>query len=96
MIRRRTIANATGCASLALSLVFWLLLCFGIAKAHFAREHFMEGLNTLFHVWGMIWVLGLLLALVATGLGSRRWALATLLPVISFFVSAAILASVPF
>jgi hypothetical protein len=89
-------ANAVGWLSIALSLAFWLLLCTGSAKGHFAKEHVLEGLKALFHVWTPIWVLGFLLALVAAGLGSRRWVLAALLPVVSFLVSMIILASVPF
>jgi hypothetical protein len=96
MTNRRRMANALGWLSLVLSLAFWLLLCFGSAKDHFEREHFMQGLKMLFHVWEPVWVLGLLLALAATIVGSRRWALATLLPVISFLVSVVVLASVPF
>jgi len=81
---------------MVLSLAFWLLLCFGSARDHFEREHFMQGMKMLFHVWEPVWVLGLLPALTATIVGSRRWALATLLPVVSFLVSSVVLASVPF
>jgi hypothetical protein len=96
MINRRTIANTVGCLSLILSLAFWLLLCLGSAKSHFARERFMQGLMPLFHVWEPVWALGPVLALAATVAGSKRWMFATLLPVVSFAISAVILASVPF
>jgi hypothetical protein len=96
MIQRKTIANVIGCVSLVLSLGFWLLLCYGSAREHFAREHFMQGMKILFHVWEPVWVLGFVLSLAAAVVGSRRWLLATLLPIISFLVSVVVLASVPF
>jgi hypothetical protein len=96
MTNRKALANALGWLSMTLSLAFWLLLCFGGAKGHFAREHFMQGMKMLFYVWEPIWVLGFLLAMTAAIIGSRRWAFATLLPAASFLVSVVVLASVPF
>lgn len=96
MNNRKAMANALGWLSIILSLTFWLLLCFGGAKDHFAREHFMQGMKALFHVWEPAWLLGLLLAITAAIVGSRRWAFATLLPAVSFLASVVVLASVPF
>lgn len=96
MVKRKQIASVIGSVGLFCSLVFWLLLCMGNATGHFDRERLMKGLDALFLVWVWIWPVSLLLALVAAGMGSRRWYFATLLPVFSFLISVSILSSVPF
>ncbi len=90
------IANVVGCISVAVSLAYWLFLCLGSANGHFTREHFMVGLNLLFHLWQPIWICVLSLSIVAAVIGSRRWALSVLLPILSFLISGMILGSIPF
>ena len=96
MARRTKIANAMGWLSIALSLLYWLLLFLGSARHHFQREQFMMGLKAFAYLWNPIWALALLLAILAIVMGSRRWALAALIPVCSLLISWSLLASVPF
>ena len=96
MTDHRIRANALGVLSLGLSLAFWLLLFIGSLKGTHTKEHTLIGLKILFHVWSPVWVIGLVLALIASRLGSRRWIFAALFPVASFFISVALLASIPF
>ena len=56
----------------------------------------MVGLNLLFHLWQPIWICVLSLSIVAAVIGSRRWALSVLLPILSFLISGMILGSIPF
>jgi hypothetical protein len=56
----------------------------------------MQGLDALFLSWEWIWPLGFVLAIAAGILGSKRWWLAALAPIFSFWVSGAVLASIPF
>ena len=44
-----------------------------------------------FHYWVVIWVGALVLALVATARGSRLWAFAALLPLVTFFTLIALI-----
>jgi hypothetical protein len=96
MIKRPNIANGMGYVGLVLSLLYWFLLCLDAAKHHFEREQFMLFLNGLAYVWLPVWLLGLLLSIAAMVMGSRRWGLAAVLPLVSCWLSWSILASVPF
>ncbi len=82
MTSRRTISKLIGCLSLVCSLGFWVLVCVGQVMGHFPVLPDLP-----FSGWVLIWTAGLLLALIAAALGSRRWAFAALLPVISLFAA---------
>ncbi len=56
----------------------------------------MQLLDALFLLWVWIWPVGFVLAAVAGIAGSKRWWLATLASVFSFWVAGAILAGIPF
>ena len=96
MIKRPNIANGLGYLGLGLSLLYPLLLFLDAAKHHFNRELFMMFLDDLFYVCLLVWPVGLLLSIAAMVIGSRRWGLAILLPVLSCWVSIVLLASIPF
>lgn len=69
-----------GFTSLACSLFFWvgLLLRLLVAIPHF---------DFSFYFFLGQWALAVVLALVASALGSHRWAYAALLPILNWFVS---------
>ena len=71
-----------GCLSIACSLGLWVLVCIGRVIGHFPMHPDLS-----FNGWMLIWAAGLLLALVAAILGSRRWAFAAILPIVSFFAA---------
>ncbi|MGA7343821.1 MAG: hypothetical protein WBE72_05105 [Terracidiphilus sp.] len=96
MKNRRKIANWIGSLSLALSLAFWLLLLLGSARSLSDREFFMQGLDALFYVWLPVWSFSALLAVASAILGSRRWLLAALAPLLSAWLSLILLAGIPF
>ena len=76
----RTSANVFGYAILICSLAFWVLL-----GLHYIPG-FPKGVDLSFNYWVAIWVVAIVLALVAAARGSGRWALAALLPLVSFFL----------
>lgn len=82
MMNRRLISNSIGCLSIACSLGLWVLVCIGRVIGHFPLLPDLP-----FNGWVLIWAAGLLLALAAAALGSRRWAFAAILPVISFIAA---------
>jgi hypothetical protein len=96
MTNRRKIANWIGSLSLVLSFAFWLLLFLGSAKRPSDREFFMQGLDALAFVWAPIWLLSAMFAVASGILGSRRWLLAALAPLLSAWLSFSLLASIPF
>jgi hypothetical protein len=96
MIKRRNIANGMGYLGLALSLIYWLLLYLDAAKHHFDREQLMLFLDGIAYVWIPVWLLGVLLSISAMIMGSRRWGLAVLLPVVSCWLSWSLLANIAF
>ena len=73
-------ANAFGYASLICSLSFWVLL-----SLHYIPG-FPKGIDLSFNYWVAIWAVAIVLALVAAARGSARWALAVLVPLVSFFL----------
>ena len=84
MIRRRTLANVVGCAGVACSLAFWIEVC-----ATDIAGHTPAWLDIGLDGWEVGWVLGIVLALTAAALGSRRWAFAAALPFVSFLAAIA-------
>jgi hypothetical protein len=96
MVKRPKTGRVMGYLSLALSLLYWMLSGLDAAKHHFNREQFMLFLDDLFYVWLLVWPLGFLLSIAGMVLGSRRWGLATLLPVLSCWISMSLLSSIPF
>jgi hypothetical protein len=96
MINRPKLANWFGGLSLALSLVFWLLLLLGSARRLLDREFFMQGLDALAFVWLPVWLFSALLSVASGIMGSRRWLLAVLAPLLSAWLSFSLLASIPF
>ena len=88
---RGILGNLIGCLSISCSLLFWVLLVCERFIGHFPL---LPDLN--FNGWVVIWAFGLLFALVATALGSKRWLFAAMLPVITFFSTIAIVNSRPF
>lgn len=91
MISRRAIGNTIGILSLTCSLAFWVLFFVGRIIGHYPA-----GLDMPFNCWALAWALGFLFALTAALLGSRWWAFASILPVVSFFLVIHIVRSVPF
>ena len=89
MMIRKLISNSIGCLSIACSLGFWILVGVGRMIGHFPVLFDLP-----FNEWVLIWAAGLLLALAAAALGSRRWAFAAILPVISF-IAAFVIALLP-
>ena len=75
----KSLADAFGYASLVCSLSFWILLALRLVP-RFPR------IDLSFNYWLAIWIVGLVLAFVAAARGSKRWAWATLLPLVSFFL----------
>jgi hypothetical protein len=84
MMSRRPFANVVGCAAIVCSFAFWAEVC-----ATKILGYTPGWLDMGFDGWLIGWVLGILLALTAAALGSRRWALAAILPFVSFFAAAA-------
>ena len=70
--------NIFGYASLVCSLAFRVLL----ALHHIPG--FPKRVDLPFGYWVAIWSVGIVLAIVAAARGSRRWALAALLPLANF------------
>ena len=76
---RSTLANVVGCAGIACSFSFWIEVCVTKLVGHTPLWINMGVIG-----WGLGLVLGIVLALTAAALGSRRWAFAAALPVVSF------------
>jgi len=74
-------ANLCGIGSLACSLSFWLVLALRFVPA------FPKSIDLSFSYWVAIWLIAVILALIAATLGSRRWALAALLPAVTLFLA---------
>jgi len=77
---RKTIATIFGTASLVCSLSFWPVL----VLSYITR--FPKYLDLPFNSWAAIWALAVILALVAAALGSRRWVIAALIPLVTFLM----------
>jgi hypothetical protein len=75
---RSFLASLLGWTSVVCSLGFWPLLGLEVAMPGWLR------IDPTFNQWVLIWLLALAFAVAATYLGSRRWALAALLPLLSF------------
>jgi len=80
MNQSKNVANGVGVASLACSLSFWLLLPLSYIPG------FPKYIDLPLNYWAAIWLLGIILALTAAALGSRRWAFAAFVPVVTFFL----------
>jgi len=80
--QRKTIASVIGILSIVSSLVFWIETA--MAKALGRVPGWIDvGLDG----WVAGWVFGLLLAVFAAFLWPKRWWLALLVPVLSFFAA---------
>jgi hypothetical protein len=90
MIWRTTLANVVGCAAVACSCSFWIEFC--VTKL---VGHTPLWLNIGLVGWVLGLVLGIILAFTAAALGSRRWAFAAVLPLISFIAMIAAIFSSP-
>jgi len=80
MNRRKATATIFGTASLVCSLSFWPVLVLSYILG------FPKYLDLPLNSWAAIWALAVILALVAAALGSRRWMIAALIPVVTFFL----------
>lgn len=81
----RVSASAFGYGSLACSLSFWVLLALRSIPG------FPKDIDLRYGYWLVIWGLAALLAFAAAARGSRRWALAALVPLATFFAVIVIL-----
>jgi hypothetical protein len=78
-MNRRVAANIIGCLGILCSIGFWIEVA--VTRVTGATPHLLDmGLDG----WIACWALGLVLALLAATLGSRRWAFGALLPLASF------------
>ncbi|MDR3715183.1 MAG: hypothetical protein P4L51_20405, partial [Puia sp.] len=68
MMKRVALANIFGCLSVACSAMIWMLL-----GLRMTIRHFFQGIDLSISGWMLVWGFGLLLALIAARLGSRRW-----------------------
>jgi hypothetical protein len=80
---RKSIANLVGCLGIACSLAFWIWDAILLHLSFHQREVWMRLDLGTSNLWPALWLAGFLLALVATAIGSRRWILAAVLPVLS-------------
>lgn len=80
LMNSKSIANLFGYASIVCSLLFWVGLCLDLLIPAFRR------LDLSLNSFAVIWLVAVVLAFTAAALGSRRWALAALLPVATFLV----------
>ena len=84
-MNRSTSANFAGCLSIAFSLAFWVW--FGLLALLPERQSLALlrlGANSGGQVfWLLSWIVGLLLGLIATLQGSRRWIGAVILTTVS-------------
>lgn len=72
-------ANVFGYASLVCSFSFWIFLTLRIIPK-------FPKIDLPFNYWLAIWAIGVVLAVIASARGSRRWAWAILAPLGSFFL----------
>jgi hypothetical protein len=84
MTRRKAFANLAGYAGILCSFAFWLEVCVARVVGYTPGWLDMGGKG-----WFMGWMLGVVLAVTAVALGSRKWAYAAILPFISFFAAVA-------
>jgi hypothetical protein len=84
-MNRKALANTIGLLSIVSSSALWIEIALGKALRH-VPAWIDIGLNG----WLAGWVIGLLLAIVATTLWPRRWALVLLFPVLSFLSALAL------
>ncbi len=89
-MRRSVIANVIGALSVACSLAFWLML--GVTVAFPSLHGPLEGSRVPGLVTILTWPTAFLLAVVATAIGARRWAIAALLAIVSFIAAMGFLA----
>jgi len=91
MMKNAKFANVIGCLSVSCSMAIWVLLCLKIVI-----RHLPEKFDLPVNGWIMVWGAALLLALIAAKFGSRWWALAAILPVITCVIAIGVVASFPF
>jgi hypothetical protein len=77
-MQTKSLAKVFGYASLVCSLSFWVVL-----TLHYIPG-FPKNIDLPFGYWALIWLVAMVLAVVATALGSRRWALAAVVPLMMF------------
>lgn len=87
-MKTKAISNVLGMLGVFSCLIFWLLLAF---KANLDRISF--GSRLPWFSWFVLWGVGLVLLLIAGALGSKRWFIAALLPVVSSLVAIVLAAS---
>ena len=85
-MKKKLLSNILGYTSLVCSLSCWVWLGYS-AIAHVPQE-----IDLSLNSWAVIWVIGLILALVAALLGSKRWFWAAILPVLTIFMVLMIIA----
>ena len=90
---RRTTANGIGCLSVACSLAFWLWAGLFLFTPLNKSEAWLRLVDEPV-LWIMLWIAGFLLGLIATALGSKRWAFAAVLALVSFGAAVAALSGV--
>ena len=74
---RKRVADLMGWTSLLCSVAFWVMLAAFLVNGP-------SKVDMTFGQWTWVWGIAVLLALGAAAMGSRRWALAALLPVFNF------------
>jgi hypothetical protein len=84
MTWRKVFANVVGSAGILCSFAFWVEVC--VAKIVGYTPGWLD-MGVIGWLTG--WMLGIVLAVTAVALGSRKWAYATILPFVSFFAAVA-------
>jgi hypothetical protein len=95
MIQRK-IANALGYASIFCSLAFWIWIALFLFTPLNRSDAWLElgAGSDAFVLWTTMWIAGLLLALIAAVVGSRRWAFVSVLPLLSFALAALVASTI--
>lgn len=89
-MNRKAISNGAGCLSIACSLAFWTWAALFLFTP-LNRSQAWLSLGTATgspYVWLSLWIVGLVLAVLAAVLGSRKWIAAAVLALASFAAAA--------
>jgi hypothetical protein len=82
-MKHPTAARRVGLTSIACSLAFWLCASIFLFTPFGHKADWEVQVMVAFQVWIALWILGFLLGLVSSALGSRYWLFAALLAPVS-------------
>jgi hypothetical protein len=93
-MNHKRIANGIGWLGVACSLAFWVWVpIYAVLPFHQRGDWMKLGLGES-NIWPALWLTGFLLSFVAAIVGSRKWAFAAFVPVISCAAAIAFLSMV--